>query len=216
MSERKAARILIDEARKTLHDWLGVKVDFSKKEQPLSQQSQNSLKSPQSRAQTPKASQADEGVAIRQNGAINKDLGEAAPTEERQDADKHSDSEIGDSDSETDVKMETGVPVPSAQLDLEGKELQSSKKLARAPQNPSSSAFTNARDPSDPTASVDCENQPGSSRYMAQKCPEKTVATSLKNKTQFSSTPNASPGTGEELTMVNRLPIITRLRFRNI
>lgn len=42
MNERNAARILIDEARKTLHDWLGVKVDFSKREQPLSQQPRES------------------------------------------------------------------------------------------------------------------------------------------------------------------------------
>ncbi|OQR69619.1 DNA polymerase theta-like [Tropilaelaps mercedesae] len=38
VTEREAARLLIDQARKTLHDWLGVKVDFERKEQALSQQ----------------------------------------------------------------------------------------------------------------------------------------------------------------------------------
>ncbi|XP_022657138.1 DNA polymerase theta-like isoform X3 [Varroa destructor] len=38
VTEREAAKLLIDEARKTLHDWLGIKVDFDKKEQAFSQQ----------------------------------------------------------------------------------------------------------------------------------------------------------------------------------
>lgn len=38
LNEVQAAKILIDEARRMLHDWLGVKVDFQAKQPPISQQ----------------------------------------------------------------------------------------------------------------------------------------------------------------------------------
>ncbi|XP_018493658.1 DNA polymerase theta [Galendromus occidentalis] len=107
LNERKAARILIDEARKTLHDWLGVKVDFDKKEMPLSQQTQDPANPSQSKIEKCEPSQPmDEIHENQQSDGIEEDPGNSLPkvTEE-----SGENSEIEDSDVEELQKDEDRV-----------------------------------------------------------------------------------------------------------